>query len=88
VAEQKKILTLGDRKVNVTQVEVVGVRPPNEGALLEYHLEDGSLIRVSNTVAVVYRTDDLWDAEGNPCYIVKIGTSVTTVNAKLNRSAG
>lgn len=87
MAEQKKILTLGDRKVSVTQLEIVE-RPLNEGALAEYRLEDGSVIRVSNIAAVVYRTDDLWDGEGNPLYIVKIGTSVTTVNATLNKHAG
>jgi len=83
VAEEKKILTLGDRKVPVTELDIV---QRSESGLAEYILEDGSIIRVSNVAAVVYRMDDLWDPEGNPIYIVKIGTSVTTVKAKLNRA--
>jgi hypothetical protein len=84
VAEEKKTLTLGDRKAPVTELDIV---KRSEGSLAEYVLEDGSVIRVSNIAAVVYRMDDMWDAEGNPIYVVKIGTSVTTVKAKRNRSA-
>jgi hypothetical protein len=84
VAEEKKVLTLGDRKVPVTELDIV---QRSEGSLAEYVLEDGSVIRVSNTAAVVYRMDDLWDSDGNPIYIAKIGTSVTTVKSKLNKFA-
>ncbi len=77
VAEEKT-LQLAGREVKVTQVEIV--QRSNEG-MAEYVLEDGGVIRVANPVAVVYRMHDTKDAEGNPLYLVRVGTAVTTVKA-------
>jgi hypothetical protein len=86
VAEIKRKLSLGNREVEVTELDIV--KRSGEG-LAEYILEDGSVIRVANVAAVVYRMDGQSDGEGNPLYIVKLGTSVTTVKAqKSNLSQG
>lgn len=71
-------LKVGDREIAVTEVQIL--RRSGEG-LAEYELEDGSLIRVGNVAAVVYRVDGQFDNEGNPLYLVKIGTSVTTISS-------
>jgi hypothetical protein len=83
VAEEKKTITLGDRTISVTALEVV---ERSGETLAEYLLEDGSTIRVQNVAAIVYRMDGMFDPEGNPIYIVKLGTSVTTIKApKFNK---
>ena len=86
MAEEKKKITLGNREIAVTQLEVT---QRSGEQIAEYILEDESVIRVFNPVVVVYRMDDVWDAEGNAVYLVKIGTSVTTVKApRQNRNLG
>lgn len=77
---------MGDREVAITQLDIV---TRSGECIAEYLLEDESIIRVSNVAAVVYRVDDSFDPEGNPLYLVKLGTSVTTVKApKHNRNQG
>jgi len=86
VAEIKRKLSLGNREVDVTELDII--KRSGEG-LAEYVLEDGSVIRVANVAVVVYRMDGQSDGEGNPLYIVKLGTSVTTVKAqKVDLSQG
>lgn len=86
MAEERKVLKLGDRDVSVTQVDIL--KRSGEG-IAEYLLEDESIIRVSNIAAIVYRMDDTFDTDGSPLYLVKLGTSVTTVKSlpKLNKNA-
>ena len=86
MAEEQKILKLGDREVPVTELDIT--KRSNEN-LAEYLLEDGSIIRVANPVVIVYRMNDAFDVDGSPLYLVKIGTSVTTVKAleKQKKSA-
>lgn len=85
MAEEKKTLKLGDREVSVTELDIV---KRSGEAPVDYLLEDGSLIRVFNTAAIVYRMNDAFDTDGSPLYLVKLGTSVTTVKApKQNKSA-
>ncbi|MDO8433250.1 MAG: hypothetical protein Q7S58_12655 [Candidatus Binatus sp.] len=78
MAEEKKTLTLGDQEVSVTELEIV---KRSGESVAEYLLEDESVIRVANAAAIVYRMNDSFDTDGNPFYLVKIGTSVTTVKA-------
>lgn len=85
MAEEKKTLTLGDQTITVTALDVV---KRSGETLAEYELEDGSVIRVHNVAAIVYRMEGMFDPEGNPIYLVKLGTSVTTIKApKANRFA-
>ncbi len=37
----------------------------------EYLLDDGSVLRFKSVVAEVVRVEDVFDAEGNPTYMVK-----------------
>ena len=62
--------------VEVTEVQVVKHHVEEQN---EYELEDGAIIRVPNPATVVYRVEGPVDAEGNPGYLVKVGTSVTIV---------
>jgi len=75
MSETKKYAIAGV-EFDVVEMKVVRKDEPFN----EYELEDGSLIRVSNPVAVVYRVDAQKDAEGNPGYFVKNGTVVVVVN--------
>ena len=73
---EKKQLTIGDSSVDVTQIEVT---KRGREDFVEYELEDGAVVRVVNPVVLAYRLDHLRDPEGNPTYIVKLGTSVTVI---------
>jgi hypothetical protein len=46
----------------------------------ELKLEDGTLIRVKQTVAQVIRIDGQYDAEGNPLYVVKSSPAIAIVH--------
>jgi hypothetical protein len=46
----------------------------------EYMLDDGAVIRVSNPATVIYKVVGSSDMEGNPSYLVKLGTAVTVVH--------
>ena len=82
----KRTINLGGRDVEVTEVSI----QRRSGEMVgEYELEDKSIIRVANPVMVVYRLDNTYDPEGNAVYIVRVGTSVTTVTAPTqNRNRG
>ncbi len=85
MAEERKTLKFGDREFSVTELDIV---KRSGESLAEYLLEDESVIRVANPAAIVYRMNDTFDTDGNPLYLVKIGTSVTTVKApKQNKTA-
>jgi hypothetical protein len=46
----------------------------------EYTLDDGATIRVTSPATVIYKVIGSSDVEGNPSYIVKLGTAVTVVH--------
>ncbi len=77
--EQKRTLNFGGRETPVTEVEIVS---RGQESPVEYALEDGSVIRITNPAVVIYRLEDgSLDGEGNPVYVVKLGTNVTTVRS-------
>jgi hypothetical protein len=78
MAEKHRTLSLGGRDVQVTEVEIV---ERSGETIAQYKLSDGSIIRVANNAAIVYRVDGQVDSDGNPFYLVKLGTSVTTVES-------
>lgn len=84
MAEKKKI-PLGGNQVEAWQLDVV---KRGKEDLVEYELEDGAVIRVANPVVLAYRLETFKDAEGNPGYIVKLGTSVTVVRGPRTASNG
>ncbi|MGB8412312.1 MAG: hypothetical protein WCE23_05750 [Candidatus Binatus sp.] len=53
----------------------------------EITLEDGTMLRVKQSVAAVVRLDGQYDLEGNPMYFVKSAPSVAIVQVspKLRR---
>jgi len=77
MAERKFKLPLGSTQLDVTEVNITG---RTEG-VSEYQLEDGSVIRLAVAPTQVIRIDGAFDNEGNPTYIVRHGTVVTTISA-------
>jgi hypothetical protein len=73
---RKKIRIEGLGEVEADQVEF---RPLQE-FWNEYHLDDGSTLRLKLVVTAVYRIPDQFDAEGNPTYLVN-STNVMAVDA-------
>ena len=82
---EKKRLPLGGTHVDAIQLDVV---KRGKEDLVEYELEDGAIIRVMNPVVLAYRLNHLRDQEGNPGYIVKLGTSVTVVRGPRSEQDG
>jgi hypothetical protein len=79
MAEKARTIMLGGKEYPVVEVDVV---QRSGETIAEYTLSDDSVIRVSNVATVVYRmADGQTDGEGNPVYLVKLGTSVTTVES-------
>lgn len=75
MAEVKRSFTWLGRQVEVTEVPIL---KRLEG-VHEYHLEDGSIIRVATPTMAVLRLDETRDAMGNPTYLIQNGTSVTVI---------
>ncbi len=82
---ETKTLKFGGASIDVTEVDVTHKR---QEPFSEYELEDGAIIRVANPTLVVYRVDSQRDAEGNPGYMVKIGTSVVVVRGPQKEGNG
>jgi len=55
----------------------------------EYAVEDGTIIKMKLVVTEVTRVDDLYDAAGNPVYVIA-STNVTSVSPpeSLRRKQG
>lgn len=51
----------------------------------EITLEDGTVIRIKQSVAAVLRIDGEWDAEGNPVYVVKGAPAIAIVHVDEDR---
>lgn len=77
MSQRKQTIKLGTAEFVVTEVGVVN----RSEHINEYKLDDGSLIRVANPAMVVYRSEGK-DPEGHPIYVVRIGTSVATVESR------
>jgi len=77
VPERKTKMHLAGRDFPVTEVPILDRKETPS----EYRLEDGTILRFSAPVTVVYRIDDQWDGEGNPLYLVKNGASINVVEA-------
>ena len=78
---------MAKRKVNLpgrgeVEAEEVGFRPLQE-FWNEYHLDDGTTLRLKLVLTTAYIVPDAYDAEGNPVYAV-ISTNVMAVNAPDN----
>ena len=65
-----------------TELEVteVGIKSRKDG-VLEYELEDGSIIRIAIAPTQILRVKGGYDADGNPTYLVKHGTVINTISA-------
>ena len=76
---------MAERKVQVPFMGKIvdGVEVPVEESTerwSEIKLEDGTMIRVKQSVASVIRVDGTYDAEGNPLYVVRSAPSVAVVH--------
>ena len=67
--ERKIKLPIGPLVMDATEVSIIG----RTDGLIEYHLEDGSLIRVAIAPTQVVRMDGSFDGDGMPIYLVKHG---------------
>lgn len=80
IVERKRRLQIpGQGEIEVTEV---GFRSSGEH-WNEYLVDDGTVIRVKLVATEILRQDDVYDAEGNPGYIVK-SANVTNVSAPEN----
>lgn len=75
--ERKIKLPVGPVVMDATEVSIVG----RTDGLIEYHLEDGSLIRIAIAPTQIVRMDGSYDGDGMPIYLVKHGTVVNTISA-------
>ena len=76
MAERRRKLNLGDRTIEVADVNIVKRKGES---VAEYELEDGTVIRVATPITSVFRMDS-YDTEGKPIYLAIPGTSVTVVD--------
>ncbi len=76
MAEKRTLRLTGGTTLAVQQVEI---KKRLKEEVNEYELEDGTIVRVANPVTVIYRIEGALDPEGNPGYLVKVGTAVTVV---------
>lgn len=83
---------MAERKVQVPYMgkTVNGVEVPiseSNEKWSEITLEDGTVLRVKQTVASVIRLDGQYDLEGNPMYFIKSAPAVAIVQVseKLRR---
>jgi len=74
--ERKKTVNFGQGPQEVTEV---GFRTAGE-YWNEYLADDGTVIRVKLVVTDIMRLDGVYDAEGNPGYVVK-SANVTSISA-------
>jgi len=75
---------MAKKKLNVgglgeIEADQVGFRPVQE-YWSEYHLDDGTTLRLKLVVTAIYRAPDMYDTEGNPTYLVN-STNVMAVDA-------
>ena len=47
----------------------------------EFTLEDGAIIRLKAGIVSAIRSEDQYDAKGNPTYILNMAPSITVVSA-------
>jgi hypothetical protein len=74
-----------ERKVQIPFMGKVvdGMEVPVEESIerwSELKLEDGTIIRVKQSVASVMRIDGQYDPEGNPLYVIKSAPAVAIVH--------
>jgi hypothetical protein len=76
---KKKQIDLGGRIVEAVPVSIVSERE----FWNTYDLEDGSIVRVKLVAQEILRVEGMWDADGNPVYVVR-STNVTAVDGNDN----
>ena len=74
-------LVVGTDTVQGLPVSIRG----SEQRMSEYHLADGSLVRVTVLVQAVYRVPEQWDPNGNPMYVVTSQTIATVTSPESLR---
>lgn len=72
--DDKRKLTAPDG--NLHDAVYIPVRKSDE-TWSSYILEDGAALRLKLVVTDVYRFEDVYDADGNPIYQIKLSTVVT-----------
>lgn len=78
---------MAERKVQIPYAGKMmeGVEIPIEESTekwSELKLEDGTIIRVKQSVASVIRIDGQYDAEGNPFYVIKSAPAVAIIHVE------
>jgi len=78
---------MAERRVQIPFMGKVmdGVEVPVEESTerwSEITLEDGTIIRVKQSIASVVRVDGQYDMEGNPMYVVKSAPAVAIVHVE------
>jgi hypothetical protein len=72
---KKKQIDLGGRLVDAQPIPIVS----EQEFWNTYQLEDGSMVRIKLVAQEILRVDNMWDADGNPVYVVR-STNVTAVD--------
>lgn len=79
---KRKPIDLGGKMVDAYPVAIVS----EQEFWNTYGLEDGSIVRIKLVAQEILRVEGMWDADGNPVYVVR-STNVTAVdgNESLRR---
>jgi hypothetical protein len=84
MAEIKRKAVVFGIELEVTEVPIVS----RSEIAHEYTLEDGTIIRVATPTMAVFKVESQIDAEGNPFYYVKNGTSVAVIAGPTAKGGG
>jgi hypothetical protein len=80
MTERTRTIKLLGRDTDVADVDIV----ERKDHVAEFKLSDGSVIKFTAAPTQVVRVLGVWNAEGNPVYIVMNGTVTTVMSAPDN----
>jgi hypothetical protein len=79
MAEQKRMMTILGKEMEIADVPIVDMKEPSS----EYQLEDGSVLRVRNVATAILRVQDQFNPDGTPVYLVLTTPAVTVQKSTL-----
>jgi len=73
------MMTIFGKEMEVADVPITDMKEPSS----EYHLEDGSVLRVRNVATAILRVQDQFNPDGTPIYLVLTSPAVTVQKSEL-----